>query len=159
MTMPLTIAQWAEDPSHIGWENIELLPSSTSRPLLHIAREPRNDIKMKTHFVYATGFDFKYVPEVISGVQFTLAVDRGGRIHDETVQLMYNGQLIGENKASQVVDPTQIYGGSTNTWAVPNISRQMVQDISFGIALRFKSHPAWPHKTTAILRLLDLQIY
>jgi hypothetical protein len=159
MTTPSMITQWAEDPSHIGWENIGLLPSSTSYPLLHIAREPRNDIKMKTHFVYATGFDFTYIPEVISGVQFILTVDRGGRIHDETIQLMYNNQLIGENKASQFVDPTQVYGSTTDVWNVTNISSQMIQDPSFGIALRFKSHPAWPHKTTAILRLLDLQIH
>ena len=54
-TSPTTVTQYAEDASHISWtENFSNIKSSTGRlvsttaPLLHIARTPRNDITMKT---------------------------------------------------------------------------------------------------------------
>ena len=105
-----------------------------------------------------TNFNFENLPETVSGIAFRLTVNRSGRVFDDTVQLTYNGELIGENKCSRTVDPIQLYGDSTDLWTVENIN-DIIQDPSFGITIRMKSHPDWPHKTTPILKGLELQIY
>lgn len=163
-TLPNTITQYAEDESHVQWntDNFGSLKTlnggiSLSNPLLHIARQPRNDITMKTWFISATNFNFRNLPNTISGIQCRLTIDRAGRVFDETVQLALNNILVGENNCSKTVDPIQIYGGTADLWKVNNLS-DIIQDPMFGIAIRLKSHPNWPHKTTPILRGIELQI-
>lgn len=158
------MTQYAEDDSHIPWNSEDLgairtlsSDGSLSKPLLHISRQPKNDIKMKTWYVRATNFNFRGPPITISGIKFRLTVDRVGRVFDDTIQLTVNNELIGENKCTRTVDPIQIYGSETDTWEVENLS-SIIQDPSFGIVIRLKSHPNWPHKTTPILRGLELQI-
>ena len=127
-TTPSSVIQYAEDPSHLEWnQNFDALTSlmdgvSLTKPLEHISRQPRNDIRMKTWFVQATNFNFQNLPNTVSGIAFRFSVGRGGRVFDETVQLVYNGELIGENKCTRTVDPVQIYGGDTDLWTVENIS-------------------------------------
>ena len=166
-TLPLTIEQYEEDISHIAWyeldgfSNLKTLNgigTSTVSPLLHISRQPRNDIKMQTYFLRITGFNFLNLPETVSGIQFKLTMNRGGRITDETVQLCFNGDLIGENRAGLNLDPIQIYGSDTDSWGVDNLTLGMIQDPSFGIVVRFQSHPGWPHKTTPIVKGVELKI-
>ena len=163
-TPPTTITQYAEDPSHIEWDtNFDRLTTlfsgvSLSKPIQHISRQPKNDIKMKSWYIQATNFNFQNLPDAISGIAFKFSVNRGGRVFDDTIQLTCNGELIGENKCVRTVDPVQVYGGATDLWNVDNLS-SLIQDPSFGITIRLKSHPDWPHKTTPILRGLELQIY
>jgi hypothetical protein len=164
-TCPTTVIQYAEDASHISWtENFSNIQSPTGRlisttsPLLHIARSPRNDITMKTYFLKMTGYRFQNLPEIISGIECRVKMNRGGRISDETVQLCYNDELIGENQAGLTLDPITIYGSNTNTWKV-DLTLGMVQDPSFGVVVRFRSHPHWPHKTTPLIDTVELQIY
>jgi hypothetical protein len=163
-TLPTTITQYAEDPLHIEWDtNFDKVTTlfsgvSLSKPIQHISRQPKNDIKMKTWYIQATNFNFQNLPDTISGIAFRFNVNRGGRVFDDTVQLTHNGELIGENKCSRTVDPVQIYGSNTDLWTVTNI-QDIIQDSSFGIVIRLRSHPDWPHKTTPILRGLELHIY
>jgi hypothetical protein len=163
-TLPNTIIQYAEDESHIGWNtNFESLKTqiggvSLVKPLQHISRQPKNDIKMKTWYLQASNFNFQNLPNTISGIVFRLNLDRGGRVFDETIQLTYNNELIGENRCLRTVDPVQTYGGPTDTWTVESLD-SIIQDPSFGIVIRLRSHPDWPHKTTPILRGLELQIH
>jgi hypothetical protein len=112
---------------------------------------------MKTWYIQATNFNFQNLPATVSGVTFRFSVSRMGRVFDETIQLTYNGELIGENKCLRTVDPVQIYGSDTDIWTVDNISN-IIQDPSFGITIRLRSHPDWPHKSTPILRGMELQI-
>jgi hypothetical protein len=164
-TSPTTVTQYAEDNSHISWnDDFSNIKSSTGRlisttaPLLHIARQPRNDITMKTYFLKMTGYNFQNLPEEISGVECKIKMNRGGRISDETVQLCFNGELIGDNQAGLALDPITIYGSNTNTWKV-DLTSSMLQDPSFGVVVRFRSHPHWPHKTTPLIDTVELQIY
>lgn len=163
-TTPNVISQYAEDPSHIEWNDdyytITTLNGglALSKPLLHISRQPKNDIKTKTWFLSATNFNFQNLPTVISGISLRISANRQGRVTDDTVQLVHNGELIGENRCSRVVSPVNIYGGDSDTWGVENLT-DIVHDSTFGIVVRFKSHPDWPHSTTPILRGLELQIY
>lgn len=157
-TLPSTITQYAEDDSHIAWNNDTVFPISTVKPLLHIARAPRNDIKMRTYFFQATGFNFQNVPETISGISLKLTMNRSGRITDDTIQLSHNGTLIGENYSNLELHPIKVYGDETSIWGVDNVS-SLIQDPSFGITLRFQSHPSWPHNSTPIILSVEMQIH
>jgi hypothetical protein len=165
LTSPTIFNQYAESTEFdIEWNtdfntiNSMYSGLALSKPLLHIARQPKNDIKMKSWYLQLTGFNFENIPDTIAGIQLKLSVDRHGRVFDDTVQLCYQNELIGANKCTRTVDPVQFYGGITDTWEIDNLSA-IVQDPSFGIVLRFKSHPDWPHKTTPTIRFVELQIY
>jgi len=166
MTTPTIVSQYAEDSSHIEWNNnitdlkysAGVIGVSTVKPLLHISRQPRNDITMQTWYIKATGFNFTNLPQQISGITVTIAMERHGRVTDDTVQLCYQDEPIGENLAFLTWDPTTVYGGVTNTWKVKNLSAAMVQDSSFGLLLRYQSHPRWPHSTVPIIRSIDMQV-
>jgi len=174
--MPTSILQYAADPDNqIPWrqDNLNCLLYSnqggltTTRPLIHIARSPKLDVTNQTWSIQTSGFKFNNLPTVISGILVTIKMNRGGRISDNVVQLCYQGQLIGDNKAqipydenlnhSYLTDITQ-YGGTADTWRVANLTPELLQDPSFGITLQFKSHPMWPHQTTPMLYSVDIQI-
>ena len=177
MTTP-TVIQYAEDETtQIQWnpDNLEMLTSpnnvvgiTTMKPLMHIARSPKYDLTNTTWFIEYTGFNFNSLPTTISGITATINMNRGGRIADDTIQLVCNGDMIGENQAKPAVihnaihdtslmDIKSVYGGSSSTWGA-ELTRDMIQDPSFGIVIRYKSHPAWPHKTSPILYSVQLQI-
>ena len=161
---PTLITQYAEDPSHIEWntdfDTVITLNGglALSKPLFHIARQPKNDIKSKSWFLSATNFNFQNLPSIINGISLKITATRQGRVTDDTVQLVHNGELIGENKCSRSVNPVNVYGSESDAWGVENLT-SIIHDPSFGIVVRFKSHPDWPHSTTPILRGLELQIY
>ena len=169
-TSPTTIIQYSETGAenvHISWfdqDNFSALLNqngrfvSTTAPLLHIARQPRNDITMKTWYLQCTGYNFSNLPDTISGVAMRLTMNRGGRITDETVQLSYQNNAIGLNKANLGLDPQQTYGGMTDIWEIADIDASMIQDPSFGVVLRFQSHPMWPHRTAPGIDAVELQI-
>jgi hypothetical protein len=137
--------------------------------LLHVARSPKLDLTYKTWYIQLTGFNFDNVPDVISNISVNVNMNRGGRIADETIQLCYQGALVGENQAQpaylltpsqnqSLLVPNSTYGGDVSVWKIENLTAAMVQDPSFGITLRYRSHPAWPHKTAPIMYSVSLQI-
>lgn len=179
-TNTATIIQYAEDElTQIQWnpENLEMLVSpnnvvgiTTMKPLMHIARSPKYDLTNTTWFIEYTGFNFNKLPDTISGITATINMNRGGRVADDTIQLVYQGEMIGENQAlpafihnairdTSLMDIKSVYGGNLSTWGVSDITQDMIQDQSFGIVIRYKSHPAWPHKTCPILYSVQLQIH
>jgi hypothetical protein len=167
-TTPTLVEQYAEDDSHIQWVNVDnfqpLLTVNSggvvsATPLYHIARSPKYDIKNKTYYIRATGFNFINLPTILSGIAVRLTMNRGGRITDETIQLCLENQAIGTNKADLPLEPITIYGGDSDMWKVDSIDISTVQDASFGVTLRFQSHPHWPHKTTPIINAIEIQIH
>ena len=172
-TKPAEITQYAQHDAeevHISWNIISNRnPITTTAPLLHIARQPRNDITMKTYFLSLTGYTFENLPETITGINCRVSMDRGGRIADETVQLTYKGKLIGSNQGkpafnpqnnASTLSPVTTYGGDISNWEVTGtVDTLMVQDPSFGVVLRFRSHPSWPHNTTPQINAVEIQIY
>jgi hypothetical protein len=174
MAFPNTVIQYAEDENlqiqwHPNYLNILTVsgPSSltTTKPLMHIARSPKYDITDKTWFLRATGFNFTNVSS-INNISLSVKMNRGGRISDDTIQLCYQGELIGENQSFPAIghngysslEPVSIYNGDTSKWQVPEINPSMIMDSSFGIVLRYRSHPNWPHKIAPILYAVELQI-
>jgi hypothetical protein len=170
-TTPTTVIQYADPQAeqiHVSWDESDNFSgisrknqfyTKTVNPLVHIARSPKPDITNKTYYLQLTGYNFVDVPEVITGIELQLICDRGGRITDDTVQLVLNGAAIGENVADRNLDQIKIYGGELPVWSTQPLTASDVQNGTFGVLLRFKSHPQWPHKTTAKIDSAELRIY
>jgi hypothetical protein len=170
-TLPTIFSQYAEpggEEAHVPWNdstqfrelrNLDGGSISTQKPLLHISRSPKYDILMKTYFLKTTGFQFDNLPDVISGIECRLTMNRGGRIMDDTISLCYNDAVIGDNQATVTLLPIKVYGNETDLWKSNSITREMLQDNSFGVVVRFKSHPNWPHKSTPLVDAVELRIH
>ena len=168
-TSPTIVNQYAEEGGelvHIQWDaaQFEAVHSpgteslTTNGALVHLARSPKVDFKNKTYYLAVTGFNFTNLPEVISGVELRLTTNRRGRVTDETIQLLVNNNPVGDNQATLSVDPTKTYGGPTNLWGLKNLSNNDINS-SFGVLIRFQSHPHYPHKDGANIYSVELVIH
>lgn len=166
--LPSSIEQYSEDQAeniHISWigdfNNLtRYLGRSikTAKDLLHIARDPRHDVVDKTYYLRATNFNFNYIPDIISGIEVRLSTNRYGRITDDTVQLCLDNDLIGVNQATLDLSPIKIYGGEDVLWNAAS-SKENLQNSSFGLTLRFKSHPSWPHKCSMLISAIEIRVH
>ncbi len=168
--LPTQIIQYAEsgaEESHIPWTEVDNFYSlknldgksiKTERDLLHIARDPKKDITEKTYFLKLTGFNFLNVSSNISGIEVKLTMNRFGRITDDTVQLCLNNNEIGENRANLLLDPIKTYGSQNDLWET-TLTNSDVLNPTFGIILRFQSHPRWPHKSTPMIDSVQIRIH
>ena len=168
--LPQTISQYVEsgaEDAHISWQDVDSFSSlkfldgkstRTTRDLVHIARDPKHDIKEKTYYLRLTNFNFDSLPDEISGIEVKLSIKRSGRITDDTIQLSLNDELIGENQANLDLDLTKIYGSETSLWDT-TLTKQDLEDPTFGVVLRFQSHPRWPHKSSPLIDAVELRVY
>ena len=169
-TLPTSVTQYAEADAenyHVSWidagefhalKNKDGKFIKTSRDLLHIAKQPKHDLVEKTYFLKVTGFRFNTLPETLSGIEMKLTMNRNGRISDDTIQLFLENDVIGDNQASLSLNPTTIYGGEESKWG-SNLSISNIQNTNFGVLVRFKSHPQWPHKCSALIDAIELRIH
>ena len=164
---PGTITQYGEIPQHVSWQGEEndwayLRTTdayvSTTRELLHVANSTVNDLKMKTYYLYLTDFGIADISDPILGIEVMIDMKRGGRITDETIQLRYQDDFIGDNRASYPLDNNKIYGSETDLWDTTNLTASMLTDASFGLGIRFQSHPSWPHKEHPMLNYIRLRV-
>lgn len=164
-TTPTILEQYVEEGAeaqHVAWRESDLTENTTittNGTLLHLARSPKVDYKNKTYYLKATGFDFTQVPDIISGVELRLNTDRRGRVTDETVQLLVNNDPVGDNQASLVLDPIKHYGGANNIWGLDSLLKEEILNSGFGVLIRFKAHPDWPHRDEVKIKALELLIY
>ena len=169
-TLPTQVFQYAEleaEDVHVRWTEIDNFYSlkhldgksvKTERDLLHIARDPKKDILEKTYFLRLTGFNFSNIPNTIAGIEIKITMNRFGRITDDTVQLCLNNQLIGENRADLLLDPIKLYGNENDLWET-HVTKSDVENSTFGVILRFQSHPRWPHKNTPMIDSVQIRIH
>lgn len=168
--LPRTVSQYAEDgaeSAHISWEQIDNFSAlktldgksiKTTRDLVHIARDPKADIRQKTYFLKITNFSFENLPSTINGIELKLSMKRHGRITDDTVQLILNDQTIGSNQANLDLGLIKIYGGENTLWD-STLSTADISSETFGVVLRFQSHPQWPHKSSPLIDAVELRIH
>lgn len=168
--LPTQVFQYAESGAegfHVSWREVDNFYSlknldgksiQTERDLLHIARDPKKDILEKTYYLRLTGFNFLNVPSSIAGIEVKLTMNRFGRITDDTVQLCLNNELIGENRANLLLDPIKTYGNENDLWETTVLNSDVLNS-SFGIILRFQSHPRWPHKSTPMIDSVQIRIH
>jgi hypothetical protein len=164
------VIQYAEtdtEDHHVSWVDVDNFNAiknrdssfiKTSRDLLHIAKQPRHDLMEKTYFLKITGFNFINLPDALSGIECKLSMQRSGRISDETIQLCLDNDIIGDNQSSFKLDPINIYGNETDIWN-SKLTITDVQNPTFGVVLRFRSHPDWPHKSTAFVSAVELRVH
>ena len=169
-TFPSTVTQYAQtgaEQAHISWleiDNFSALKSlnqqhiKTTRDLVHIARDPRHDIVEKTYYLKLTNFVFQNLPSTLSGIQVRLTMKRFGRITDDEIFLCLNNDIVGDNFGDLDLSPTKIYGSETDTWNT-SLTISDVQHSSFGVVLRFKSHPQWPHKSSALIDAIEIRVH
>jgi hypothetical protein len=168
--LPNTITQYPEEGgevAHISWEEVDNFSSlktlngkfiKTTSDLVHIARDPKKDIVQKTYFLKVTNFSFENLPDVVNGIEVRVSMNRFGRITDETVQLTLHNQLLGSNNADLDLSPKKIYGGENELWN-STLSIADILDPSFGIVLRFQSHPRWPHRSSPLIDAIEIRIH
>lgn len=169
-TAPKNISQSGELTTHIPWNsNLYSIRYddgtrlSTTAPLSHIANSYAGDRLMKTYYLYAIGFNFKrwdYDKNTIAGIQLKLNSERSGRIVDDTIQLVLNGEVIGKNNANIEINQTKYYGVST-PWEITvntTATNAIVQNSTFGVCIRFQSHPSWPHRESPSIEYLALRL-
>jgi hypothetical protein len=166
--LPNLITQTAEVAQHIAWageengfvymKNADLSYVSTKKELLHIANPTTNNLKMKTYYLHLEDFNITGLPEVISGIEVEVNMTRGGRITDETVQLRYDGELIGRNSADYKLDNVKVYGAPDDLWELDTLTPEMLLDPSFGVTVRFQSHPSWPHREHPMINFIRLRV-
>ena len=168
-TLPVTVDQYAESDAeniHVSWDssefsnlrNLDGRSIKTVRDLLHISRDPRHDIVEKTYFLRVSNFNFSNLPDTLSGIETRITANRYGRITDDTVQLCLNGVLIGDNQATLDLSPIKIYGSNESLWST-TLSMSDIQNSSFGVVVRFKSHPSWPHKCSALIDAIEIRVH
>ena len=168
--LPRNVTQYTEpdaDDHHVPWIDVDNFDAikytdarsiKTSRDLLHIAKQPRHDLVEKTYFLKITGFNFINLPDVLSGIELRLSMQRSGRISDETIQLCLDNDLLGDNQTNFSLNPIKIYGGETDIWNT-KLTIANIQNPNFGVVLRFRSHPDWPHKSTACIECVELRVH
>ena len=173
--IPKTVDQQSINPTQeIAWSstpstNITYLLESTWRTvsdLTHFANPATGDLRSRTQSLVCTNFNMVNLPELITGIQIHLSAQRGGRITDEVIQLTYQGEVIGQNKVNYITDSEghlpitndSIYGGATDLWGV-EITPAMLLDPTFGVSLKFQSHPYYPHRCSMMLYAVTLTVY
>lgn len=186
---PRTIVQYAEYPdTDVSWSNNQADPTikdnanynfadpsygagnknviQTVKNLTHIPNSTRGAKLDKTYYLKCTNFGLTDLPTNITGISVTIYSQRYGRIVDETVCLVHNGQVISENKTNISAireghltnNNNQTYGGETDTWGI-DLNKEMFQDDSFGILIRFSSNPLYPHRDTMEIYKIVLTVH
>jgi len=188
---PKTIVQYAEYPdTDISWSNNQVDTSIKDDPsynlanpapgagqrnviqstknLAHIPNPTRGPKLDKTYFLKCTKFGMTgdTIPTSVTGIEVRLDAQRWGRIVDETVCLVYNGEIISENKTNISAireghltnNNVQTYGGFADMWGA-EITREMLASDSFGVLLRFSSNPLYPHRDTIEVYRITIKLY
>ena len=139
---------------------------TTVRSLKHIANPATGNIRERTAALICTNFQMENLPDVITGLELKIIAQRNGRIADEIIQLTYQGQPIGKNNFVYLTDSEghikitneTLYGGPEDLWET-NLTPEMLMDPSFGVILKFQSHPYYPHSVGMILDSVSLTVY
>lgn len=186
---PRTIIQYAEYPeADVSWSNNQADSTIIDTPdynfadpntgagnkniiqtvknLSHIPNPTRGPKLDKTYYLKCTNFNIRDLPSTITGITVTINAQRYGRIVDETVCLIHNDQIISENKTNLQAlreghlrnDNDQTYGNNTDLWGA-ELTREMLEDESFGLLLRFASNPLYPHRDTIEIYRIVLTVH
>lgn len=173
--LPSSVDVTSDDPTHeITWmttptTSLGFLLNArwcTVLELKHRSNPATGDIRDSTWNLVCTNFNMTTLPDSIAGLQLDLSGQRHGRIVDDIIQLTYQGSPIGNNNFSYIlnneghlyINNQTSYGGPTSQWGV-TLTPEMLQDPSFGIIIKFKSHPYYPHSCSMLLDSVSFTVY
>ena len=172
---PNMVTQTSEDPENeISWKSspttvIGCLMNSkwmTVKPLIHLSNPACGDIGSQTYSLICTNLNATDLLDEISGISLRVSGQRNGRVVDKQIQLTYMGDLIGENKVDYETDSEghilllndTTYGGENDLWGA-TLTKEMIQDPSFGVILKFQNHPFYPHSCGMLLEAVSITVY
>jgi len=128
-----------------------------------------------TSQLWCTGYNIPTNNRIISGIECQVNVQRAARIEDLIIQLTLNGDIIGDNLASNInpvqsdmntgdfttplnpVEDLNTYGGVDNLWGT-TLTSEDVANSTFGIVISFKSNPVYPHRDIVYLSQASIRI-
>jgi hypothetical protein len=148
----------------------------TVKPLYTISGFWQEIFRSVTSDLWYTDLQIPDSGATIVGIELDLEMQRNARVQDLTVQLTYNGALIGENQAS-AINPVQsnmytgentvtpipagnmhTYGASDSVWGTTDLTTAMLSDSSFGVVIGFQSNHIYPHSDFAQVNRVALRI-
>jgi len=164
---PHSISQESEAITHVPWDSTgnftyiksrDLTQTKTVAPLRHIPNSFSTPIRNKTWYLNCM-FQLGREPGQVNGIQLQIQMDRGARIVDDTVQLIYNGSPIGENLATLEIETLKTYGNAWGlTWTDPDVyAMPSTTSTDFGVVLRFQSNFSTPHTTTPAIDFVRMR--
>lgn len=92
----------------------------------------------------------------VQGIQVETDIRRLNRVKDIRVQL-WQGSLLGENRASASYDQVQRYGAAADLWGISGAVSYT--DPSFGLVLDLGPHAQYPSATRPVIRTVQLRLY
>jgi hypothetical protein len=161
---------WHFDPTQIN----SVSPASTTDSLYTISGLWMEKFLSLTNQLWLTGFHIPNNGQTPIGIELQLNTYRQSRIEDLTIQLCFDGELIGLNHASQE-NPVQssmytgdnppahpvgdynIYGSGTDMWET-TLTNEQLADPTFGIVIGFKSNTIYPHRDLAHVDQVGIRI-
>ncbi len=101
--------------------------------------------------------DFGIVnPGTVTGIELELEITRLARVQDKTIQIWYNGQQLGRNRADLAAADLHIYGSSSDLWDANGVDYTSDQ---FGFIIDLQPHTQYPSSNTVYLRRLILRLH
>lgn len=164
----------------INWNHSELAINTnsyavTQSGLYTISGMWQEKFRSETSELWCTGIPFPQQEGTISGIEVQLNVHRVARVQDLVIQLTLNGELIGENRASDInpvqsnmytgdydIAPTpnsdyHVYGSDTDMWGT-TLTAADINDASFGVVISFQSNSVMPHRDLVYVDQLAVRI-
>ena len=135
----------------VGWLNPLFAQSSDNS--YATASLDKNQV---TYYLKATGFGFSIpVGATINGIEVDVERngDRGGKINDNSVRLVKNGTIAGDEKSAAGVWPSSdtyiTYGGSNDTWGL-TWTYSDINNANFGFVISAKYFGTGSSRTASV---------
>ena len=154
-----SVAQLEQDQiAYTNSSNLELSARDliSTKPLLGLHLGIGSLLIQDSNMLLFSNFNFQLEEgAVIQGVEMRLHCQRLSRIEDKTVQLYYQ-QLKGDNRAADVAEDLQLYGGASDLWGVDTAVDWTSPQ--FGVAIDLQPHRTIPSGNKAIIFSVDMRL-
>lgn len=148
-----------DDSSWILEENVERIDAftTTANRMTTIAINDKRYASNHAKQIWCTNFGFTNISNV-TGIELKLVTQRLARIQDYTISLLYNGEIIGDNKAYEHAENTQIYGDSNDLWDT-TLTDVQVMDSSFGVVIELGPNKKIPHSDIGYIDSVEMRVF
>lgn len=128
----------------------------STEPLLGLHLGTRSLLVKESNMLLFNNFGFALAESVVvQGIEVRLHCQRLSRIEDSVVQLHYQ-QLVGSNRAAELAEDLQLYGGAVDLWAVD--SAVDWNSPLFGVAVDLQPHRTIPSGNRAIIYSVEMRL-
>lgn len=131
--------------------------STTSTEMYRIAMRDKYVRTNTSKQLWCTGFNFSNLGTV-TGIELRLVTSRLARIQDYVISLIYNSELIGENRANDFAENDQLYGGTDDLWGTVLNSTE-IESSTFGVMIELGPNKLYPHSDSGYINSVQLKIY